>query len=183
MTEELNAKHLMTHPVTVLREVETVERVLHILRSTKHNGFPVVEGFDSENSETFGILKGFILRHQLFTLLKHKSFLLTNRQLTPDDFREYYPTYLQFKDIEISENEFNLELDLRPYMNLAPYSLSENSNLPRIFRLFRGLGLRHIVIVDKKNNVVGIVTRIDVAKYRAHFGFKNIIVKELMVYD
>ena len=67
-------------------------------------------------------------------------------------------------------------------MNLAPYSLSENSNLPRIFRLFRGLGLRHIVIVDKRNNVIGIVTRIDVAKYRAHVGFKKIVVKELMVY-
>jgi len=174
----------MTHPVTVLREIESVQRVLHILRSTEHNGFPVVEGFDPEkkDSETFGILKGFILRHQLLTLLKHKSFLLCDRQLTPDDFREYYPTYLQLKDIQINENELDLELDLRPYMNLAPYSLSENSNLPRIFRLFRGLGLRHIVIVDKRNNVIGIVTRIDVAKYRAHIGFKKIVVKELMVY-
>ena len=185
MTEDLNAKHIMTHPVIVLREVETVQRVWHLLRTTKHYGFPVVEGYDpnATPTETFGILKGFILRHQLFTLLKKKSFLLVDKQLTPDDFREFYPTYLKLQDVNVDDSHLGYDLDLRPYMNLAPYSLTENSNLPRIFRLFRGLGLRHIVIVDIHNNVVGLVTRIDVAKYRAHVGWRQTVVKELKIYN
>ena len=185
MTEDLNAKHIMTHPVLVLREVETVQRVWHLLRTTEHYGFPVVEGYDPEerNKETFGILKGFILRHQLLTLLKKKSFLLSDKLLTPNDFREFYPTYLKLKDVQVEDHELGYDLDLTPYMNLAPYSLTENANLPRIFRLFRGLGLRHIVICDIRNNVVGIVTRIDVAKYRAHVGFRQTIVKELKIYN
>jgi chloride channel 7 len=64
----------MSHPVVVFSEEETVGRVVDILNSCKHNGFPVVEGFDpnGENVENFGLLKGLILRHQLITLLKKK---------------------------------------------------------------------------------------------------------------
>jgi len=32
--------------------------------------------------------------------------------------------------------------------------VSQNSSLPRIFRLFRGLGLRHLVIVNDVNEVM-----------------------------
>lgn len=185
MTKQLNAQHIMTHPVVVLREVETVERIVDILKTTKHNGFPVVDGYDPNNTqtETFGTLKGLILRHQLLTLLKKKCFLYNISELKPDEFREYYPRYLKLSDVDIREDEKNYELDLRAYMNLAPYSVTENSNLPKIFRLFRGLGLRHLVIVDLDNNVVGIVTRIDIAKYRAHVGFNHTVIKELPIYN
>ena len=173
----------MTHPVIVLKEVEKVGRILDILETTTHNGYPVVEGYDPSfvNSEKFGLLKGLILRHQLLTLLKKKCHLNSDLKLQPGDFRESYPRYINLSDVEISEDEKDYEIDLRPYMNLSPYSLTENSNLPRVFRLFRGLGLRHLVIVDLLNNVVGIVTRIDIARYRGHVGFKGFKIKELSV--
>ncbi len=65
---------VMSHPVTVLREEETVGRIVDILKNEKHNGFPVVEGYDPDatDNEHFGLLKGLILRHQLITLLKKK---------------------------------------------------------------------------------------------------------------
>jgi chloride channel 7 len=115
------------------------------------------------------------------TLLKKKKYLPNTPDLTAEDFRETYPRYISLDDIQLREDERNYELDLRPYMNLSPYSLSENSNLPRIFRLFRGLGLRHIVIVDFHNRVVGIVSRIDIAKYRAHVGLKDTTIKQLNI--
>lgn len=174
----------MTNPVTVLREKEKVKRILDILSNTSHHGFPVVEGYDPDSTDDpthFGLLKGLILRHQLLTLLKKKAFLNLNSYLSTADFRESYPRYITLKEIQILPEEMDMELDLRPYMNLSPYSLTENSNLPRIFRLFRGLGLRHLVIVDEHNRVVGIVTRIDIAKYRTHVGFLRTIVKELSI--
>ncbi|CAF0794612.1 unnamed protein product [Brachionus calyciflorus] len=180
-TEKLNIQDVMTHPVIVFREKETVGRILEVLNETKHNGYPIVDdSIDSSNGH-FGLLKGLILRHQLITLLKRKCFLNNDVKLLPKDFREYYPRYIDIKDIQIDEDYMKLELDLRSYMNLAPYSLTEDSNLPRVFRLFRGLGLRHLIIVDKNNNVVGIVTRIDLARYRAHVGLKNTTVTELSV--
>ena len=174
----------MANPVVVLREKEKVSRILDILFKTEHNGFPVVECcYDPENEENaqhYGLLKGLIIRHQLLTLLKKKMFSQTTL-LNSEDFSESYPRYIDLRDIQIEPNEREMELDLRPYMNLSPYSLVENANLPRIFRLFRGLGLRHLVIVDEHNRVVGIVTRIDIAKYRTHVGFLRTIVKELSI--
>ena len=181
MTQKLNAQHIMNKPVVVLREVESVGRVYDILHSNNYQAFPIVDGYDSNNTEHFGTLKGLILRHQILTLLKKKAFLNNSQLLKPDDFREFYPRYLKLKDINIRDDERNYELDLRPYMNLSPYSLTENSNLPRIFRLFRGLGLRHIIIVDLNNRVVGIVTRIDIAKYKAHFGLNHLKIRQLNV--
>lgn len=33
--------------------------------------------------------------------------------------------------------------------------------MPKIFQLFRALGLRHIVVVNDENDVTGIITRKD----------------------
>ena len=179
LTSKLSAQHVMTTPVAVFREKETVGRILDILKNTKHHGFPVTEGYDldTQNPENFGVLKGLILRHQLLTLLKKKTYLNDNVNLTPQDFRESYPRYIDVSNIHVKDSEREFELDLRPYMNLSPYSVTENSNLPRIFRLFRGLGLRHLTIVDQTNRVVGIVTRIDIARFKTHIGFKQSVVK------
>lgn len=181
LTKKLSARHVMSAPVVVLHEKESVGHIMDLLSKCKHHGFPIIEGEPSEEEEHFGLLKGFILRHQLFTLLKKKIFLHQNHRLAPNDFRESYPRYIDLKDIKITEEERDHELDLLPYMNLAPYSLTENSNLPRIFRLFRGLGLRHLIIVDEHNRVVGMVTRVDIAKFRAHIGLQHTTIKELSV--
>ncbi len=36
----------MSHPVTVLRTVEKVDRIVSILRYEAHDGFPVVDDLD-----------------------------------------------------------------------------------------------------------------------------------------
>ncbi|XP_042197047.1 H(+)/Cl(-) exchange transporter 7 isoform X2 [Callorhinchus milii] len=46
----------------------------------------------------------------------------------------------------------------------------KEASLPRAFRLFRALGLRHLVICNGSNKVIGIVTRKDLARYRLHKG-------------
>ncbi len=183
LTKKLSGRHVMSSNVCVVNEKETVGRVLEILSHTKYQGFPVVEEEQSNDTECehFGRLKGLILRHQLLTLLKKKVYLRQNQKLCPQDFRESYPRYINIDDVKVEEDEKSLELDLRPYMNLAPYSLTENCNLPKIFRLFRGLGLRHLVIVNDHNQVVGIVTRVDIAKFRTHVGLNHTRVKELSV--
>ncbi len=38
----------MSNPVIVLREEETVGRIIDILKNRKHNGFPVVEGYNPD---------------------------------------------------------------------------------------------------------------------------------------
>jgi hypothetical protein len=43
--------------------------------------------------------------------------------------------------------------DLRAYHNPSPYVILDITPLPRVFDLFRSMGLRHLVVVDRLNQV------------------------------
>lgn len=51
------------------------------------------------------------------------------------------------------------KVDLRPMMELAPYSVMHTMPLPRLHRYFRTLGLRHVFVTDTRNEVMGVITR------------------------
>ena len=44
-------------------------------------------------------------------------------------------------------------------MNSCPYTVYANSKLTKVFRLYRGMALRHVPVVNLENEVVGIITR------------------------
>ena len=73
-------------------------------------------------------------------------------------------TYPRFPDIEhcdMNTADQRCWLDLRPYINAAPYIVQENATLQRTYRLFRTMGLRHLCVTDLHNRVVGVITRKD----------------------
>jgi CBS domain-containing protein len=59
----------------------------------------------------------------------------------------------------LSEDDLQCVLDLRPFLNATPFTVHVHAPLARVYRLFRGLGLRHLVCVDDAHDVVGIITR------------------------
>lgn len=70
-----------------------------------------------------------------------------------------YPDYPDVGSLSVSESERSALLDLRPYMDCAPYTLSALASIQRAYRMFRTLGLRHLCVVNAHNQVVGILTR------------------------
>uniref|UniRef100_A0A672S490 Chloride channel protein n=1 Tax=Sinocyclocheilus grahami TaxID=75366 RepID=A0A672S490_SINGR len=162
----LTAREVMSSPVTCFNRVEKVGRIVDVLSntSTNHNGFPVVPGK----------ICGLILRSQLIVLLKHKVFVerassrLSHRKLQLKDFRDAYPRFPPIQSIHVSQDERECMMDLTEFMNPTPYTVPQETSLPRVFKLFRALGLRHLVVVDNENGVVGLVTRKDLARY--HLG-------------
>ncbi|KAK2180880.1 hypothetical protein NP493_422g00000 [Ridgeia piscesae] len=164
MCYNVNASDVMSAPVICLRTVEKIRRIVKILglESLSHNGFPVVEDYTPENSDpttvTFGRLKGFILKSQLERILLGQ-------------------------DNNISEEELDSVIDLRMHMDRSPYIVQEDVSLPKIFKLFRGIGLRHLVVVNDRNMVVGIITRINLAKYRAESKKGQLKLAELEIDD
>ncbi|XP_037112228.1 H(+)/Cl(-) exchange transporter 7 [Syngnathus acus] len=171
----LTAREVMSSPVTCLNKVEKVGTIVDILSntSTNHNGFPVVV-LQGESGEEPAKLCGLILRSQLIVLLKHKVFVelarsrLTQRKLQLKDFRDAYPRFPPIQSIHVSQDERECMLDLSEFMNPTPYTVPQETSLPRVFKLVRALGLRHLVVVDDENRVVGLVTRKDLARY--HLG-------------
>ncbi|ESN89911.1 hypothetical protein HELRODRAFT_194758 [Helobdella robusta] len=191
MTSDTLAREVMSHPVTTFCEVESVRTVVETLTNESHDAFPVVKRSIGSRStdeiiicETFGLLTGLITRSQLIVLLNHKYFIrhyddeTTNEQLTLSHFRDIYPRFPKIQDVVLSEEDMNRHIDLRNIMNPAPYTVYDNTTLPRIFKLFRGLGLSHLMVIDKYNELIGIVTRKDLARYhcsRKHFWSKPVV--------
>uniref|UniRef100_A0A3B3CQJ2 Chloride channel protein n=1 Tax=Oryzias melastigma TaxID=30732 RepID=A0A3B3CQJ2_ORYME len=164
----LTAREVMSSPVTCLNRIEKVGTIVDVLSntSTNHNGFPVV----MQPAK----LCGLILRSQLIVLLKHKVFVelagsrLSRRKLQLKDFRDAYPRFPPIQSIHVSQDERECLMDLTEFMNPTPYTVPQETSLPRVFKLFRALGLRHLVVVDDANRVIGLVTRKDLARY--HLG-------------
>ncbi|XP_071130802.1 H(+)/Cl(-) exchange transporter 7-like isoform X1 [Mytilus edulis] len=194
MLSTKRASEVMSHPVTVFRTKETVGRIIDVLKSETHNGFPVVDDYDpfveqsfQDEAESFGRYKGLILRSQLIVLLKMKAFEEhedvqgVKSVLNIKDFRDAYPRFIPIHQINISPHEREFTIDLQPYMNPGAYTVSHNSSFPRIFRLFRALGLRHLVVVNENNKVIGMVTRKDLARYRISSHFGNVQIDELYI--
>ena len=50
-------------------------------------------------------------------------------------------------------------VDLRPFCDRTPYIVNELLPLRRVLRLFKAMGLRHLVVVDSRSRVVGMITR------------------------
>ncbi|RMC17830.1 hypothetical protein DUI87_05497 [Hirundo rustica rustica] len=171
-SHSLTAREVMSTPVTCLRRIERVGTVVDILSDTSsnHNGFPVVES-NPDTTQVAG-LRGLILRSQLIVLLKHKVFMeranlsVVQRRLKLKDFRDAYPRFPPIQSIHVSQDERECMIDLSEFMNPSPYTVPQEASLPRVFKLFRALGLRHLVVVDNRNEVVGMVTRKDLARYR-----------------
>lgn len=70
------AKKVMRKDVIALERVENVGRIVEILRSTRHHGFPVVNRIDASIGDNrypnYGHLLGMVLRSQLIVILKKK---------------------------------------------------------------------------------------------------------------
>uniref|UniRef100_A0A3Q0SJ35 Chloride channel protein n=1 Tax=Amphilophus citrinellus TaxID=61819 RepID=A0A3Q0SJ35_AMPCI len=165
---------VMSSPVICFNRIEKVGTIVDTLSntSTNHNGFPVVA--QVSDSDEPAKLCGLILRSQLIVLLKHKVFVelaqsrLSQRKLQLKDFRDAYPRFPPIQSIHVSQDERECMMDLTEFMNPTPYTVPQDTSLPRVFKLFRALGLRHLVVVDDENRVIGLVTRKDLARY--HLG-------------
>lgn len=230
------ASDAMSPNVVVLRTTETVANLIHILKSTTHNGFPVVDldqpsticnetpmspnYFTPDESpahglqnlyagpsstdlhsklitsdsleinrrnddfligsfqrcsitakrESYGRYRGLILRWQILVMLDLKIFNENERSfelLNLPAFQKKYPRYPSLEKViaNLSEEMYQYHVDLRSIMNPASYTVLYSASFPRIYQLFRSLGLRHLVIIDDRNQVVGMITRKDLARY------------------
>lgn len=167
---QLTVGDVVTGPLQMFNGIEKVRNIVFILRTTAHNGFPVID--EPPGSEA-PILFGIILRHHLTTLLKKKAFLpspVANsydvvRKFSSDDFaKKYSVERVKIEDIQLTEEEMGMFVDLHPFTNASPYTVVETMSLAKALILFREVGLRHLLVIPKipgRSPVVGILTRHD----------------------
>ncbi|XP_058181555.1 putative chloride channel-like protein CLC-g isoform X2 [Rhododendron vialii] len=168
---QLTVNDVVTGPLQLFHGIEKVSNIVHVLRTTRHNGFPVVD--EPPLSET-PILFGLILRAHLITLLKKKAFVPNPMTTGVESFDQFTAGDFEKKgclgnsdkieDVDLSEEEMEMFVDLHPFTNASPYTVVDTMSLAKALILFRDVGLRHLLVIPKISNrspVVGILTRHD----------------------
>ncbi|MBA0687871.1 hypothetical protein Goari_005691 [Gossypium aridum] len=168
--KHLIARDVVTGPLITFSGVEKVGNILHSLKNTGHNGFPVIDEPPFSDAPE---LCGLVLRSKLLVLLKGKAFskdrvLAGNkvlRKISELDFAKAGSGKgLKLEDLDIQEEEWDMYVDLHPIANTSPYTVVETMSLAKAAVLFRELGLRHMCVVPKSQErppIVGILTRHD----------------------
>ncbi|XP_029911548.1 chloride transport protein 6 [Myripristis murdjan] len=124
---------------------------------------------------------GLILRSQLVNLLirgvcyAENQSSATQPRLSYAEMTEDYPRYPDIHDLDLALLNPRMIVDVTPYMNPCPYTVSSNTHISQVFNLFRTMGLRHLPVVNAVGEIVGIITRHNLthefllAKLRQHY--------------
>jgi chloride channel 7 len=165
----VRARHIMSPNPVTLPPIVCCRDLLVLLRSNAHSTFPVVE-------PESGMLIGLALRTTMLVLLSKKQFSKSDQEnvwfpthVTPLTFVELnasYPEYPSLSDINLTEEEGGMLLDLTPYLQIAPHCYEGHGSAERAYEMFRTLGLRSLQVVDHFHRCVGIITRHDLLPKR-----------------
>lgn len=156
---QLTVGDVVTGPLQFFHGIEKVKNIVHILRTTRHNGFPVID--EPPLSET-PVLFGLILRAHIILLLKKKAFspnpavipANVSKQFSSADFgKKGLGNEDKIENIALTEEEMEMLIDLHPYTNASPYTVVETMSLAKALILFRQVGLRHMLVIPKISGV------------------------------
>ncbi|KGN56276.1 chloride channel protein CLC-c [Cucumis sativus] len=167
---QLVAGGVASGPLITFSGIEKVDNIVHALKMTNHNGFPVIdEPPFSDSSE----LCGLVLRSHLLVLLREKKFTKKKVSLRSEIWRGFKAhdfakpgsgKGVKLEDLDFNEEELEMFVDLHPITNTSPYTVVESMSLAKAAILFHALGLRHLLVVPKtpgRPPIAGILTRHD----------------------
>ncbi|KAI1723101.1 voltage gated chloride channel domain-containing protein [Ditylenchus destructor] len=184
LSRNILGKNVMRKDVVALEPVECVGRIVEILRSTNHHGFPVVDRIDTPPTDLqypdYGHLKGLILRSQLIVLLKKKHFTLDYEGRHPASGSQPV-SMIPIAELGLSREDEQCWVNFKPFLHISPHRVPCNASLDSIFRLFRGLGLRFLLVVNDENKLRGIITRKDIARFKERRVKKKYLVHEVYI--
>jgi CBS domain-containing protein len=168
----LHARDIMasTPFVKLPAEIEVAHLVQTLKDCSDRTQFPVQHG---------ELFVGMISQSDLLVLLTHKGLFYSvsekgsghqkSRQcITHSDLRKIYPVCPDLEDIEssLSDEDKYRYLDLTPYVQIAPHTFEAHGSAERTYELYRTLGLRSLVIVDKRARPIGEITRRDLYSFQ-----------------
>lgn len=156
---QLTVSDVVTGPLLMFNGIEKVGNIVHVLKTTGHHGFPVVDEPPLSDSS---LLYGLILRAHLLILLKKRVFLPSrslfgidvSKQFSADDFsKRGSGKHDDIEDIKLTAEDMEMFIDLHPFTNTSPYTVVETMSLAKALILFREVGLRHLLVVPKSSSV------------------------------
>ena len=156
----------MTPDVELLSVDASVGRLLEVLNTTTHSMFPVVDG------STSSILVGSLSRSSLIQVLMNILKKLRDRSTASSDVdyiawedissmisSDYNKNTIEHLEVQFTGQDKQLQAGLQDFMDKSPFIILQTASLSRAYSMFRSLGLRHLIVIDDKMKVTGILTR------------------------
>jgi len=137
---------------------------------------------------------GMVLRWHIYIMLNRRCY----SDLNDPTFKDYRPGVLKRQDLTdrtwknkktifaaefgLPESELSLRyIDFTPYMSLSPTAVHCNTPVLQLYNIYKGIGLRHLVVVGNKRQIVGIITAhelcceedLEEAVHRVHHYFEG----------
>ena len=138
-------RDIMHQGVVHLPELCHIGELTMLLKRIKkkklsHNAFPILETGNT------GLLKG---------LLSRKDFFAVMEDLKDPAKKEHM----------LTGPDHNL-IDLMDYADRSPITVFPHTTVARAYSIFRKLGLRHLVVIERDGRVCGMITRKDLMLYK-----------------
>ena len=175
------AEDIMRPTVITLPSVIDLASLLEILNNPEnhHQAFPVIDmrnksvkwladhGWDQKEGNYIGMM----LRWHIYIMLNRRCF----SDLNDPTFKQYKPRVLKRSDLTdrswknkktifaaefgLPESELSLRyIDFTSYMSLSPTAVHRNTPVLQLYNIFKGIGLRHLIVIGNKRQIVGIIT-------------------------
>ncbi len=171
----ITAKDMMNDKVKYLSIRSQVRDVVGLLESTTHNAFPIVDSelkLNTDGTFSFGRLRGLMARHDIVTMLHHAIFVENGRFGAYESYeilRDKYPRFMKLDDFAIPDEHLEMTIDFSNTVNSAPYTAMSTMSMPAVYSLFRNMGMRHLVVTNLDNEVLGVITRKEIAALEPEF--------------
>ena len=182
----IRARNVMKTGVISIGTEMKVSDLVSVLKRHNYSDFPVCDRDAAGFGE--GALVGLISRVDLLALLNRPDIFFSEEEeeqslrLTPssdthileqqrvlpyaelDRERPKLPLPTQ-EDIgkNLSEKQMNKYLHISPYLQIAPHIILGHASAERAYEMFRCLGLRTLLVIDKKFRPIGTITRHELA--------------------
>ena len=160
----IRARNVMSAGVTTIGTTMLVKDLIGVLTRHSYSDFPVSAGD--------GALLGSISRVDLLALLNKRELFFAKGEdgglLTYDelDKARYKTKGTLVEDIkkDLSADDEEKYIYLSPYMQIAPITIHGHGSAERAYEIFRSLGIRQLLVVDKHSRPIGIIMRHELAR-------------------
>ena len=145
--------------VAVVEVRPTVRDLLELLRDKPHHQAFIITQHGTRSEPLLGL----ILRRYLLILIRSRAWGAASNSLDFSNFvksaHEREILKIQKYALELNPHDMSQKLCLSRYMDAHPFIVRTTSPLPRVYRIFRDLGLRHLVVVNENFFPAGIIAR------------------------
>jgi len=157
------------HDLVTFDQVVTVGRIMDVLKSCHHHGFPVLE----EGGHFLGLIKRDTLKQVLWRGKNFNCFQDPGQDLAEPSPMVPFKEERTHQTVDalasaLATEDLELMVDLRPYVNEGCYTVPEHASVTRVYKLFRGMGLRHLPVVSRLGMPAGMITRADLRLVEEH---------------